>query len=166
MSSSLALFLFALAVGQSPNAPSVGAECPGFENRSTSPLDVTEFYADRAVAIFEAARSGNRTILETLVSSEAEIEYRQGDQIFVGRSRDGASRMVEIAARIEAIRYQVSVDTPGPFWLLSEECSFATTVLFHTSDPRSGARITFSFIDGILVSAMGSEVTTIEGEVR
>lgn len=152
---------FAPAAAAAPGAAEV-RHCPGFASGRANPVELHRFYARRVIRIVNAAVAEDLAALEALVSPEASLEIWRGDYSVGGRE-PGRAAAIEMVRILRPVRYQSQIGRPGPISLLSTICTHEVTLLFRTEEPTVGFSMTFSFRDGLMVSATGSEVALFEG---
>ncbi len=140
------------------------AQCPGSGGKRASPTEVHAFYAARAADVVRAGRREDRQALEKLVSSEATYEIQRGDTV-ISRSR-GVAGVMETVRDMEPVSFQSSAPLSGPISVVDPGCSGRAQMLLRTQVPGRAFEMHFEFVDGLLVSAAGSEVVLVEGDLH
>lgn len=136
--------------------------CPGIEKHGSRPQDVDRFYADRAASILRLGLAMDLSGLEPLVSPDASFELWHGDYSTAGRV-PGASGAVDIAREMAPKRYRLWTRNPGPVAAVPGDCTWAVELTI--AGEAATYRVTFSFKDGLLVQAVGSEGDLVEAAI-
>lgn len=140
------------------------AQCPGPAGEHISPTEVHAFYAARTAHIVRAGLREDPQALAKLVSPEARYEIHRGDAV-ISRSR-GVAGVLEMIRYMEPAAFLTSAPVSGPISIVDPPCSASVQLLFRTKVPEKAFAMEFAFVDGLLVSAEGAEVTLVEGDLR
>ena len=154
----IALTVFAVG----PGANAEVASCP---NGRTSPFDLDQFYAKRAITVVQAALRNDPATLDALVAPQARFEVWRGDYTTSAR-RHGVPGLLEMVRDVGPTGFLISTVRPGPVAVSGAKCAWSASVLFRTERRSAGVAVKLDFVDGILVRAMGNEVALTEGHFR
>ena len=141
------------------------APCPGVVEGKSSPTDVEQFYAERAVDIVKAAAANDGATLGKLVAPAFTFELWQGDNA-LGR-KTGVAGAIEMVGFIKPVAAQSAIPVSGPVWIASApeqgpKCARNATLLLRTDQTDRAYEIRFDFAEGRLSRAHGHQAVVVE----
>lgn len=161
----IAAVLVGLALVTPSTAAPSGAGCPGFATGATTRIEADKFYVRRSIDIVSAAAKSDATTLGSLVASDARSEIWRGDSASSARSK-GPQGVIQLVRDVKPIGYLAQSPHTGPITLKPSRCGWEVTLLLRTKQHDEAVSMSFSYRDGLLLSAVGHAVTLLNGNVR